>query len=120
MCVLTGNSGCHTGPVQHHPDHGQLRVARTGNAAGRHAKRVEVQRRAVDTRLPGRVRGEGGAVHARRDEQHPGRRQFRSVAEPVRRRHGQRPLDRQERPVGAQHAADCRQVAAHVPADSVQ
>jgi len=61
---FTGNRCCYTGPMQHHPDHGQLCVARTGNLAGRHAKRVEVQRCAMDTRLPGRLRGKGGAVHA--------------------------------------------------------
>lgn len=105
--------------MQYHPDHGQLRVARTGNVAGRHAKRVEVQRRTVDTRLSGRVRGESGAVHAGRAERDPGRRQFGAVPKPVwRRRHW--PVDHQERPVGAEHADDRGQVAANVPADSVQ
>lgn len=105
--------------MQHHPDHGQLCVARTGNVAGRHAKHLEVQWRAVDTRLPGRLRGEGGAVHAGRAERDPGRRQFGVVAEPVRRR-WHRPVHHQERPVGAEHTDDRGQVAANVPADSVQ
>lgn len=63
-CSRVGNRGRDSGPVQHNPDHGQLHVAGTGNAAGGHAERVEVQRGAVDTRLPGRVRGESGTVHA--------------------------------------------------------
>lgn len=103
--------------MQHHTDHGQFRVAGTGNAAGRHAKRVQVQRGPVDSRLSGRVRGKGGAVHAGRAERHPGRGQFRTVDDPVGRR---RPVDHQERRVGAQHAADDGQVAAHVPEDPVQ
>lgn len=100
--------------MQHHSHHGQLRVARTGNAAGRHAERVQVQRGPVDTRLPGRVRGETGAVHARRAERDPGRSDFGAVAEPV---HGRRPEERVLRP---EHAAGAGQVAAHLPADPVQ
>lgn len=118
-CHFTGNRGCYTGPMQHHPDHGQLCLARTGNLAGGYAKRVEVQRRAVDTRLPGRVRGEGRAVHAGRAERDPGRGQFGTVAEQVRRR-WHRPVHHQKRPFGAEHAHDGGQVAANVPADSVQ
>lgn len=103
--------------VQHHPDHGQLHVAGGDDTAGGHAERVQVQRGAVDTRLPGRVRGQGGAVHERR----PRRRQLRSVAaQSVRRRRRRRLVHGEERPVGAQHAADPGQVAAHVPADPVQ
>lgn len=94
-------------------------MARTGNDAGGHAQREQVQRGAVDTRLSGRVRGEGGAVHAGRDERDPRRRQLGPVAEPVRRRR-RRPVNDQERPVGAQHAADHRPVAAHLPEDAVQ
>lgn len=115
VLFCTGNRGRAPGTVQHHSDHGQFLVARTGDDAGRHAKREQVQRRAVDTRLSGRVRGEGGEVHAGRDERDPGRRQFGAVAEPVR-----RPVDDPERRVGAQHAADHRPVAAHVPEDAVQ
>lgn len=110
-CGFAGNRGRHTGPVQHHTHHGQLLVARTGNAAGGHAERVEVQRGPVDPRLPGRVRGEGGEVHAGRAERDPGRSQFGPVAEPAR---------DQKRNVRAQHAADHGPVAAHVPEDAVQ
>lgn len=107
--------------MQHHPDHGQLHVAGPGDAAGGHAERVEVQRGAVDTRLPGRVRGEGGAVHAGRAERDPGRGQLGAVAEPaVGGRRRRRRRQKRRRPVRAQHAADGRPVAAHVPADAVQ
>lgn len=113
MFGLAGNRGRATGPVQHHSDNGQLHVARGGNVAGGHAKRVEIQRGPVDTRLSGCVRGEGGEIH----ERDPGRRddRFGFVAEPVRRR-----VHDQERPVGAEHAADHGQVAAHLPEDPVQ
>lgn len=118
LFFFLGNRGRHPGPVQHNPDHGQLHVAGPGDAAGGHAERVEVQRRAVDTRLSGRVRGEGGAVHARRAERHPGRGQLGAVAEPA--AGGRRQGRLRRRPVRAQHAADGRPVAAHVPADAVQ
>lgn len=93
-------------------------MARSGDAAGRHAARVEVQRGSVDTRLSGRVRGQGGKVHTGRAERVPGcRGQLGTVAEPVRHRQWR---VHQERSVGPEHAAVHRQVAAHVPEDPIQ
>lgn len=52
-------------------------MARTGNASGRHAERMQIQRSPVDTRLPGGLRRQAAQIHARRT----GRRQFWTVAE---------------------------------------
>jgi len=114
---FAGNRGRATGPVQHHSDHGQLHVARSGNVTGGHAERVEVQRGPMDTRLSGRLRGKGGEVYER--DQGRGDDHFGFVAEPVRRRRQRRVHD-QERPVGAEYAADHGQIATDLPEDPVQ